>query len=152
MRVATSLREVLDEKDVRILEILVRDGRASLREIAKRLGISDVAVRKRIRKLESAGVIMGYTAVVDPSHLGYPVVSLTGVDAEPGDLLRLAMELSHRDYVRAAWITAGDHALMLEIWARDEAEMERIVAEISAMRGVSRVCPAVVTKTLKIRC
>ena len=143
---------VLDEKDLAIVEMLMKNGRTTYRELSEVLGISDVAVRKRITRLERSGVIRGYTAVVDPKALGYRVTSLTGVDVEPGDLIRLARELASRDYVKGAWITAGDHAIMLEIWARDEEEMESIIKEIGEMRGVHRVCPAVVTETLKSRC
>ena len=143
-------RTVLDEKDLAIVEMLMRDARSSYRQMARALGMSDVAVRKRVLKLEQEGVILGYTALVDPRALGY-VVSLTGVDVEPGALLSVARELAKRDHVRAAWITAGDHEIMLEIWARDEAEMEAIIREIGQMPGVLRVCPAVITERLKPR-
>ncbi len=142
----------IDSKDRQILEYLLANGRMSLKEIGKKLGISDVAVRKRIKKLEKAGIIRGYTVKVSPSALGYTVVSLTGVDVEPGDLIRVARELTSREYVKSAWITAGDHSIMLEIWARDSKEMDEILAEISEMKGVTRVCPAVITQRLKARC
>jgi len=142
----------LDEKDKTIVNILMANGRASFKEMAKTLGMSDVAVRKRVLKLESKGIILGYTAVVDPRALGFSVLALTGVDVEPGALLRVARELATREYVKSAWITAGDHEIMLEIWAKDEEEMETIIREISEMPGVVRVCPAVITDRLKSRC
>ena len=142
----------LDEKDKTIVNILMANGRASFKEMAKTLGMSDVAVRKRVLKLESKGIILGYTAVVDPRALGFSVLALTGVDVEPGALLRVARELATKDYVKSAWITAGDHEIMLEIWAKDEEEMETIIREISEMPGVGRVCPAVITDRLKSRC
>lgn len=149
----TSELEVkIDSKDRIILESLLENGRISLKELGKKLGISDVAVRKRIKKLERAGIIRGYTTKVSPSALGYRVVSLTGVDTEPGDLVRVARELSMKRYVKSVWITAGDHSIMLEIWAKDSVEMDEIIEEISGMRGVTRVCPAVVTQNLKSRC
>ena len=142
-------RAKVDEKDKRILEMLLEDGRRSFREMAKVLGMSDVAVRKRVLKLERMGIISGYTALVDPKALGYSVISLTGVDVEPGELLSVARELASKPYVRSAWLTTGDHELMLEVWARDEAEMETIIREIKALPGVLRVCPAVVIERLK---
>jgi len=142
----------LDEKDKAIVNMLMANGRASFKEMARALGMSDVAVRKRVLKLESRGVIMGYTAVVDPRALGFSVLALTGVDVEPGALIRIARELASKDYVKSAWITAGDHEIMLEIWAKDEEEMDAIIREISEMPGVLRVCPAVITDRLKSRC
>ena len=142
----------IDERDRQILSLLLENGRIPLKEIGKKLGISDVAVKKRIDKLEKAGIIKGYTANIDPKALGFSIISLTGVDVEPGDLIRLARILSSKKYVKSAWITAGDHSIMLEIWAKDSEEMERIIKEIEGMRGVNRVCPAVVTQKLKTRC
>ena len=142
----------VDEKDKAIVNMLMANGRASFKEMARALGMSDVAVRKRVLKLESRGVILGYTAVVDPRALGFSVLALTGVDVEPGALIRIARELASKDYVKSAWITAGDHEIMLEIWAKDEEEMESIIREISEMPGVLRVCPAVITDRLKSRC
>ncbi|HDI01631.1 MAG TPA: Lrp/AsnC family transcriptional regulator [Candidatus Bathyarchaeota archaeon] len=144
-------RKELDEKDRRILEILMERGRATFRELARELGMSDVAIRKRVLRLERSGIISGYTALVDPRALGFSVISLTGVDVEPGELLRVARELVAKDYVRSAWLTTGDHEIMLEVWARDEAEMDAIIEEIKAMDGVVRVCPAVVIEKLKPR-
>jgi len=142
----------IDERDRQILSLLLENGRIPLKEIGKKLGISDVAVKKRIDKLEKAGIIKGYTANIDPKALGFSIISLTGVDVEPSDLIRLARILSSKEYVKSAWITAGDHSIMLEIWARDSEEMERIIKEIEGMQGVNRVCPAVVTQKLKTRC
>ena len=142
-------KKALDDKDRRILEFLMENGRASFREMARALGISDVAVRKRVLRLEREGIIKGYTVLVDPRVLGYDVVSLTGVDVEPGELISTARRLASRPYVRSAWLTTGDHEIMLEIWARDEAEMEDIIREIKGMPGVLRVCPAVIIEKLK---
>ncbi len=87
----------IDERDRQILSLLLENGRIPLKEIGKRLGISDVAVKKRIDKLEKAGIIRGYTANIDPKALGFSIISLTGVDVEPGDLIRLARILSSKE-------------------------------------------------------
>ena len=144
-------RAILDDKDLRIVRMLVENGRATFKEMAKELGMSDVAVRKRVMKLERSGVILKYTAIIDPEALGYSVVSFTGIDVEPGDLLSVARELASRDWSRGVWITAGDHTIMVEVWAKDNAEMDRIIREIADMPGVKRICPAVVTETVKPR-
>ncbi|AEM38110.1 transcriptional regulator, AsnC family [Pyrolobus fumarii 1A] len=139
----------LDEKDMVILAALSRNARVSYTELAKQLGISDVAVIKRIRRLEQLGVIKRYTIVVDPKALGYNVVSYTGIDVEPEHLLTVANELRKKEYVKMLAITSGDHDIMALIWARDSEELRRIHEEISRMPGVKRICPAIVLETLK---
>src|SRR5881394_779891 len=60
----------LDELDLRILTLLLRDGRAPASQIAEQVGLSRPAVADRIEKLERQGVIRGTTVVVDPASLG----------------------------------------------------------------------------------
>lgn len=142
----------LDERDREILDMIVSDGRISFRRIASKLGISDVAVRKRIRKLERLGIIQGFTVKLNPALLGYSIISLTGIDVEPSEIVRVAKELAEKEYVKSVSITAGDHSIMVEIWARDEDDMERILEEIREIRGVNRVCPAMITQRIKGDC
>jgi len=139
----------LDERDRRILEELMRNARVSYTELAKKLGVSDVAVIKRVRRLEQMGVIKRYTIVVDPRALGYRVVSYTGIDVDPEHLIEVAEELKKKPYLRELSITSGDHDLMAVIWARDSDELRRIHEEISRLPGVRRICPAIILEVVK---
>ncbi len=140
----------MDERDRKIVEILMKNGRATLTEIAKELGISEAAVRKRLKNLEERGIIKGYTAIVDYEKLGYGVLSLTGVDTDPDKFLDVATKLKDYDFVRSLYITSGDHMIMAEIVARDGDELTRIISEvIGKIEGVKRVCPAIVLEKLK---
>ncbi len=140
---------MLDEKDLKIIEHLMRCSRTPTSEIARFLGLSDVAVIKRIRKLEQRGVIKKYTVVVDPKKLGYNFVSLTGLDVEPDKLLEVINLLKERNYVRYLAITSGDHTIMAIIWAKDNEEFMKIINELKKFPGVKRVCPAVVLDVVK---
>ncbi len=144
-----SASAVLDERDLVIIRELVRNSRVSYTELAKKLGISDVAVIKRVRRLEQLGVIKRYTVEVNPAALGYRVVSYTGVDVEPQHLLEVARVLREKPYVKRLSLTSGDHDLIAVIWARDSEELRRIHEEISRLPGVKRICPAIVLEELK---
>ncbi len=139
----------LDEKDIRILRILATNARTPYSEIAKEIGLSDVAVIKRIRKLEQMGIIKGYTIEIDPKKLGFNLVSMTGIDVEPQHLFEVVEKLRSMDNVRFVAITSGDHSIMTVIWARDSEELGKIHSEISKLPGVKRVCPAIVLEVLK---
>lgn len=145
----TTSREGMDEKDVELVRLLSENARRTLTEMAKILGISDVAVKKRLSKLEREGVIKRYTVVADPKKLGYNGVALIGVDAESDHVLKVAEELSKKDYAAAVYVTTGDHMIMVEVWARHSMELKKIVDEIGSMSGVKRVCPAIVLERLK---
>lgn len=142
-------RHSIDEKDIEILKMLKKDARTPFTDISKRVGISDVAVKKRISKLEKRGVIRGYTALLDPSLLGYNAVSLTGIDTMPEFLFKVIDILKKKDYINTIYITTGDHMVIVEIWARDSQEMSNIIKEIESIEGVKRVCPAIVLDVIR---
>ncbi len=139
----------LDDKDLMIINMLKENSRTPYTDIARKLGISDVAVLKRIRKLEQLGVIKKYTIIVDPKKLGYNAVSITGIDSEPEHLFNVLEELKNKDYVNFLALTSGDHSIIAIIWARDSRELARIHDEISKINGVKRVCPALILDILK---
>ena len=66
----------LDDLNQRLLDLLQENGRLSYRELGEQIGLSAPAVAERVRKLEEAGVIKGYRAVVDYERLGFPIQSI----------------------------------------------------------------------------
>ncbi|HIP15669.1 MAG TPA: Lrp/AsnC family transcriptional regulator [Methanothermococcus okinawensis] len=140
----------MDEKDMKILEILMKDGRKPYTEIAKMLNTSESSVRKRIRKMEEEGVIKGYRAEVEPSKIGYNVVALTGFDTNPEDFLTVAKKLCEFEEVKKVWTSTGDHMIMTEIWARDGKELSEILFnKLGKIDGVKKICPAIILEELK---
>src|SRR3954464_3779104 len=76
---------MIDEIDRKIVKELQVDARVSYAELGRRVGLTTPAVIERVRKLEDAGVITGYRAVIDTAKVGLPItafvrMSITGVD------------------------------------------------------------------------
>jgi len=141
---------MLDERDKIIIEMLTKDARTPFTEIAKVLGISETAVRKRVKALEEAGVIKQYTVIIDPSKLGYNLVSLTGVDTMPEKIFEVAAKLKDFEFVRNVYLTSGDHMIMTEVWAKDGEDLSDIISnKIGKIDGVTKVCPAIILEKLK---
>lgn len=134
---------------MKIISILTNNARTSYVEIAKEVGISDVAVIKRIKRLENLGVIKKYTAVLDPRKLEYKSVSITGIDVDPQFLYDVLTSLKTRDYVKYLSLTSGDHPIIATIWAKDSDNMAKIHKEISNMPGVKKVCPSIILDVIK---
>ncbi len=144
---------MLDEKDMKILEMLRENARIPLTDIATTLGVSESTVRKRVRALEEEGVIKRYTIVVDPAKLGYNSVSFVGLDVEPTHFLDVAIKMTEFPEVRFVATSTGDHMIMTEIWLKDGRELGKFIAEkIGRLEGVQRVCPAVIMEKLKDTC
>ena len=140
---------VLDDVDRTIIKELVKNARATYRELAGVVKLTDVAVIKRVKKLEKNGVIKKYTAIVNPLALGYTKVSYTGINTKPEKLFDVVKNLKERDYIKYLALTTGDHDILAVIWAKSADELEKIHEEIRGLDGVVAVYPAILSEVLK---
>ncbi|MET1410949.1 Lrp/AsnC family transcriptional regulator [Roseibium sp. HPY-6] len=76
----------LDEADAKIIQALIMDGRMSLKDLAATVGLSSPGVSERIRRLQERGVILGFSAEVDPKALGYSLQAIVRIRPLPGKL------------------------------------------------------------------
>ena len=84
----------LDGTDVKILTVLLSDARLSSRQIAKKTGVSVGTVLSRIKKMEQAGIIKEYSAIVDHEKLGYELTVITEMTISKGRLSEIAKEIA----------------------------------------------------------
>jgi len=136
----------MDERDEIILNALIADSRTSFVELAKRLHITEAAVRKRVKNLEESGIIQHFTVRVDPSVLGYNSVAIVGIDADSGFLPEIYGALRRMRSVKYVSLSSGDHMLMFEAWCRNQKELSTLISHIKKMRGVTKVCPAILLR------
>lgn len=73
----------LDKVDKKIIQILQKNARTPLKEIAAQVFLSSPSVSARIEKLEHEGVIIGYTARVNPQYLNYHIKAFINLEVEP---------------------------------------------------------------------
>ncbi|MGB9827415.1 AsnC family transcriptional regulator [Thermosphaera chiliense] len=139
----------VDEIDLAIIRELSENARKAFSEIASKLNLSDVAIIKRVRKLESDGVIRKYALIVDPAKIGYEKISFTGINVKPEKLFEIVAALKAKDYVKYLAITSGDHELIAIIWARNGEELQKIHEEILSIDGVVHIYPAILADIVK---
>lgn len=141
---------MLDETDIGILEILRKNARTPFLNIAKKVRISESTVRKRVKELEKEGIIKKYSAIVEPSKLGYGSVALVGIDVKPEKFLDVAKKLTEYDNIRFVATSSGDHMIMTEIWMENSSGLRDFIsAKIEGIEGVTRTCPAILMERLK---
>ncbi len=140
----------MDERDKKIIELLRENSRLPYTEIAKKLGVTEATIRKRISELENSGVIKKYTIEVDPEKLGYKTITILGLDAEPRYLLDVAKKLAEMEEVQWVATSTGDHMIMCEIWTKDGEELFSLITKkIGKFRGVKDICPAIIMERIK---
>ncbi|TDC26343.1 Lrp/AsnC family transcriptional regulator [Streptomyces sp. 8K308] len=126
-----------DETDMRILEALQRDGRASYAELARTVSMSASAVTERVRRLEESGVIQGYSAVVDPERLGYGILALVRLryptpNYKPfHDLVAVTPEILEAHHV------TGEDCFVLKVVARSMRDLEATMGRIAGLGSVT---------------
>lgn len=139
----------MDKKDEVILEALMKNSRTPLTHIASELGVTETAVRKRIKNLERKGILRAYTAIVDPYYLGYEGVALVGIDATPETVVSVFESVKQLPNVRYSALTSGDHMMMFEVWCKGSKELDTFLKGLEKMKGVTRVCPAIFLKRVE---
>jgi DNA-binding Lrp family transcriptional regulator len=132
-----------DGIDHAIVDLLLLDGRATLAELGKAVGLSAPAVKRRLDRLEEGGVITGYTARVDHAKLGRTIEAFTelrfGGKTKVADIAGVAADLPE---VEAVHTLAGDPDALVHLRVRDVADLTRV---IDLLRRSGRVTG---TKTL----
>ena len=140
---------LLDEIDRQIVALLRAGARRSFREVGEAVGLSAPAVKRRVDRLEAAGVITGYTAVLDPKQFGWSmqaVVSLYCEGTMAADEVRGAVE-RHPEVV-AAYTVAGEASAVLVVRASDTGHLEQLLERLREHKGVLRTQTQIVLSTL----
>jgi len=139
----------LDTVDHRIISILQQDGRTSNVEIARRVGISEATVRKRLERLIAEHVIQ-VTAVPDANKVGLPTVTFITLDVDLAQLDRIADELARLPQVRAIYYTSGDTDLILEAWFPSGDELLHFLTRrLASISGINKAATSHVLRTIK---
>lgn len=132
--------ERLDEIDRRILEALQRDGRISITDLAQMVELTPPTVQRRVKLLEEAGYIKGYTAILDPLKLDLPVTAFIFVETVAGcQLDELSQQLRALPSVQELHNLIGEWCFLLKVRTGSPQQLERILHhDIRQFVGVRR--------------
>ena len=131
-------RVLTDVIDKQLAAALVADGRSTLKALAEITGLSVSAVQARVRRLESDGVIRGYTALLDPEAVGLPLAALISITPlDPGQPDDAPEKLSGLTEIQACHSVAGDDAYVLMVRVATPSALEALIREIRKRANVS---------------
>ena len=142
----------MDATDRRIVALLRENARRSFSDIGEHVHLSAPAVKRRLDRLERDGVVLGYTAVVDPKAFGWHAEAFVDLYCEgnmPGSAIKRAVE--RESGVVSAHTVAGEASALLHVQAEDTKRLEQVLERIRAARGVTRTVTEVVLSTLFTR-
>ncbi len=128
----------LDRLDLKILSILLREGRISSRELSRRLGVSVGTVEARRKRLEDMGVIRRYTVDIDLERLGYIFPVMIDVKVRGGFLREVEERLASMPNVQAVYDITGEYDITLYAWFRTRSELDSFIKEVQRIEYVDR--------------
>ena len=140
----------IDDVDARILRSLFENARVSTAELARRVGLSSPSTAERVRRLEDAGVIKGYTIAVDPEPLGLPLPIYLRIRPVPGEMERVAKLLADIPEVVDCDRVTGDDCYVARAHVRSVRHMEKLIDRLTpfAMTNTSIIQSAPIERRL----
>lgn len=143
----------LDRTDLRILAVLQGEGRITNAELAERVNLSPSACLRRLQRLESEGVLTGYTAQVDPQAIGLGLQAFVRVQLakhEAEAVERFAAQVNAWDEVVACYALTGDMDYLLHVYVSDLQDFSRFLLDrLLNATGVADVNSSFVLRTVK---
>jgi Lrp/AsnC family transcriptional regulator for asnA, asnC and gidA len=142
--------ELLDEINLRILDILSQDASRPFVDIARELEISDATVHIRVKRLQAAGILRKFTIRTDNVLLGYDHLAFIGINISKGSRDEVLITLSQLDEILELHEMYGQFDLLAKIRARSlEGMRDIIVNKISTIPQITEAQSMMVLKTIK---
>lgn len=135
-----AMMDKIDENDRKIIEILSKNARISLREIKKKVDLSPSSIRNRMERLVSLGVIKRYTLDVDYRKLGYDIQVLALISSKPTECDALCDTLSKYNEINEVHRTSGPVNFICMIRVKDINELNKfITGKLEKLSGIERI-------------
>ena len=142
----------LDRIDIKILAALQRDGRSTIQNLAHKVGLSPRASLERVRRLESAGIIAGYQAVVDLGRLSRPVNVFAEIILEKhANSGRFEKRITALEEAVECWEVSGTVDYVARFVCADLAAYEELTSDLidDERLGVARIVSHVALRPVR---
>ena len=139
----------LNETDKKILENLLEDARFSSRQIAKNVGVSVGTVLSRIKKMEEAGLIKGYSVILDHEKIGYELTVVTEITVSKGRLVEMENEIAKVPGVCGVYDVTGLTDAIIIGKFKNREDLGKFTKHLLALPYIERTNTHVVLTTVK---
>lgn len=124
------MRNELDHIDEQIIKILHENARMPLNKIASQVFLSSPAVSARIERLEKLGIIIGYTAKVNPAELGYHIKAFINLQVNPEQKSEFYPYIKSCNNVVECNCVTGDYSMLMEVMFRSTEELDHFIGDL----------------------
>ena len=134
----------MDKLDENLLGKLAEDSRRSITELSRLLGVTRATVQDRMKRLESSGIIQGYTIRYNPEYQRQQVSAYIMISTSPGGLGQIVRQLRSIDEIRSLQSISGQFDLMAIITCRSTHELDRQIDRIGDIDGIRQTMTSVI--------
>ncbi len=130
----------IDNVDIRILEILMKNAKKPYTEVAKMIPVSGGTVHVRMRKLEEIGIVKGTTLLIDHSKLGYDITAFIGIFLAKSELYDdVIAQLEKIPEITNVHYTTGNYSMFARMHCRDTQHLKDVLHDkIQRVKGIVR--------------
>jgi DNA-binding Lrp family transcriptional regulator len=139
----------LDELDREILKKLQEDARKSYRELAEELKVATGTIYNRIKRLTDAGVIKGYTVIVDPAKVGLDLTAIVLIQVDGEHLVEVEKEIAKAENVCSVYDITGEFDAAIIARFENTASLNSFIKSILAMPHIKRTVTSVVLNVVE---
>jgi len=140
---------VSDDVSPKVLEEYLRDSRQSIREVARKVGVSSGTVASRLKEMEEAGIIRRYSAILDYEKLGYELTAITEITISNGKIIEVGEAIAKLSQATGVYNVTGDSDLMVVGKFRTRKELSDFTKKTLTIPHVLRTKTHLVLNILK---
>ena len=134
-------------KDLQLIQLLKRNARASVSDLARRLGVSRTTIAHRIEKLEKQGIIQGYTLKLGDNAEQIQIQAHTNLVVEPSENANIVKQLNKISVIETLYAVSGKIDFIAIIHTSSTAELDKYLDQISKISGIKSTETAIVLAT-----
>ena len=139
----------LDEIDRKLIEALMNNSRASMRQLATELEVSLGTIRNRLKKLEQEKVIKGYNVILDPAKVGWEMTVIVGLRIMKGRMIEVQKRIAKDHRVFLVYDVTGDYDSFVIAKVQDTDDLNDLTKGVLTSDGIERSLTHVVLNTVK---
>ncbi|MBJ23296.1 MAG: AsnC family transcriptional regulator [Euryarchaeota archaeon] len=139
----------LDDLDRKIIEQLMNNSRASMRQLASELDVALGTIANRLKRLENENVIKGYTVMLDPAKVGWEMTVIVGLRISKGRMIEVQKRIAEDHRVFLVYDVTGDYDSFVIAKVQDTEDLNDLTKGVLTSEGIERSLTHVVLNTVK---
>tara|TARA_B100000700_G_C14918039_1_gene795671 strand:+ start:558 stop:1016 length:459 start_codon:yes stop_codon:yes gene_type:complete len=140
---------MLDDVDRKLIEALMNNSRASMRQLAVELDVALGTIGNRLKRLEQEKIIKGYNVILDPAKVGWEMTVIVGLRITKGRMIEVQKRIAEDPRVFLVYDVTGDYDSFVVAKVQNTDDLNDLTKGVLTSEGIERSLTHVVLNTVK---